>query len=193
MLKQLLLVISVLLLTASSAFATGPGEGRAGRAERRFLEGMIDHHQMALDMANDCLAKAASETVLTQCQVIIDAQTGEIEQMREWLRSWYNVEYTPVPMLSDDGMSGMNMGEAATDPAMAMGMMAGLNQLEGRDYEIAWLEAMIDHHDDAIHMAERILRHPAHEAVSQLATNIIRDQSNEIAGMEILLVELAGT
>jgi uncharacterized protein (DUF305 family) len=188
MFKKLLLIVPMLLLAASSVFATGPIEGRAGRAERRFLEGMIDHHQMALDMANDCLAKASSEAVLTQCQVIIDAQTGEIEQMREWLLAWYNVEYTPIPMWPFETMSGMDM--SASDPAMMMGMMAGLSQLEGVEYEIAWLEAMIDHHDDAIHMAERILRQPVHDEVTELATNIIRDQSNEIAAIETMLVEM---
>jgi len=38
-----------------------------------------------------------------------------------------------------------------------MGMMAGLHLLTGLDYEAAWLEAMIEHHDDAIHMSQRIL------------------------------------
>lgn len=207
--KKLWIVLSLamLLLTvvaAPVALADAPIEGRAGRAELRFLEGMIDHHQMALDMANDCLAKATSESVMTTCQNIIDAQTTEITTMQGWLLDWYNVEYTPhamadmMEMMGDDmgGMdhSGME-GMPATDPAMMMGMMAGLNRLEGVEYEIAWLEAMIDHHDDAIHMSERLLERipegEGHAELREMAQQIIDDQSAEIEAMELLITDLS--
>jgi len=202
--KKLWIVLIIVVLAVSSvvapvALADAPVEGRAGRAEMRFLEGMIDHHQMALDMANDCLAKATTEVIMTTCQNIIDAQTPEIETMQGWLLAWYNIEYTPMPMMDMDmGMGGMNhsgmAGMPATDPAMMMGMMAGLNRLEGVEYEIAFLESMIDHHDDAIHMSERILeRAPdgtAHTELREIAQQIIDDQTSEIDMMEILLIEL---
>lgn len=178
--------------------ADGPTEGRAGRAELRYMEGMIDHHQMAVDMANDCLAKATAEDLKTMCQSIIDAQTAEIAQMQAWLLSWYNVQYVPVPMMAeDDGMGGMDHSAmdhgsmAYTDPAMMMGMMAGLNRVEGVVYDIAWAESMIDHHDDALHMSERLLaRIPegeGHTDLRTLAETIIKDQSAEIETLENLI------
>jgi len=197
-----LLTLIFAVLAVPYISAEGPVEGRAGRAEMRFLEGMIDHHQMALDMANDCLAKASSESVLTLCQNIIDAQTAEIATMQGSLLDWYNVEYNPVAMseaMSDD-MAGMDHDEMdgmpATDPPMMMGMMAGLNRLEGVDYEIAFLESMIDHHDDAIHMSERILERAlegvGHTELREMSQQIIDDQSAEIEAMEVLIVELGG-
>ncbi len=78
---------------------------------------------------------------------------------------------------------------AFTDPSMMMGMMAGLSRLTGTDYEIAWLEAMIDHHDDAIHMAERLLPQVVHPELGELAQQIIDDQSAEIEAMEALISE----
>jgi len=218
MLKRSFLLSVLTLIFAVLGFsvvtADGPVEGRPGRAEMRFLEGMMDHHQMAVDMANDCLAKAATESVRTTCQNIIDAQTAEIATMQEWLMNWYGISYAPMPMadmmamMGGEGMEGMdhnmegmatadpNMPMSMTDPAMMMGMMAGLNQLEGVEYEIAWLESMIDHHDDAIHMAERILeRDPegtGHAELREMAQKIITDQTAEIEYMETLLTELAG-
>lgn len=254
-------VLAVVPLVSADA----PIEGRAGRAEVRFLEGMIDHHQMALDMAQDCLAKAQTETVAAKCQQIIDAQTAEIETMRGWLLEWYNIDYSPMPMADHMGMmdmmsmmgdmpmqdmmsmmEGMDMsnmtmqdmmnhmmemgmmggdhqmmsnmaptpeatesehdqhhpegtatpeaaehGQHHTDMPMMMGMMAGLNRLEGVEYEIAWLEAMIDHHDDAIHMSERILQHEVHPETAELAQQIINDQTAEIAEMEGMIGELS--
>jgi uncharacterized protein (DUF305 family) len=246
MMKKLWLSLGwmVLVLTALAVpavvFADAPVEGRAERAEVRFLEGMIDHHQMALDMANDCLTKATTESVTTLCQNIIDAQSAEIALMQGWLLDWYNIDYSPMSMDNMMGMSarpqmeqmsgmmgmemsdemraqmeqmsgmmdmmmpgmggmdhgGMNMeGMPSTDPAMMMGMMAGFNRLEGVDYEIAWLESMIDHHDDAIHMSQRLLdRVPAdtgHADLLTLAQQIIEDQSTEIEAMELLITDLS--
>jgi uncharacterized protein (DUF305 family) len=218
MLKRSLLIgiltMALAMLGFSIVRADGPVEGRPGRTELRFLEGMMDHHQMAVDMANDCLAKATTESVRTTCQNIIDAQTAEIATMREWLMSWYNVSYAPMPMadmiamMGDKGMEGMdhtmegmatadpNMAMPMTDMPMMMGMMAGLNQLEGVEYEIAWTEAMIDHHDDAIHMAERMLARDSegtgHAELREMAQKIITDQTAEIEHMETMLTELAG-
>lgn len=206
MLKRidLLRIVLALLvsLAASSVYADGPMTGRAGRAEVRFMEGMADHHQMALDMAGDCLMKATTDTVRTLCQNVIDAQTLEIELMRGWLLDWYGIDYTPMAMselmeLMGLGVdSGMDMGHGdhttnpATDMPLMMGMMSGLDRVKGLDYDIAWLEAMIDHHDDAVHMSERVLRYAEHEDLRALAQQIIDGQMAEIESMEVLLVEL---
>lgn len=192
--------LSMLLLIFGTVSADAPVEGRNGRAEVRFLEGMIDHHQMALDMAQDCLQKASSDAVVTLCHNVINAQSAEIETMRGWLRDWYRIDYTPMsmlggmtaeaPVMDHGGHGGHGAAETLfTDPAMTMGMMAGFNRLEGQDYEIAWLESMIDHHDDALHMAERILERAEHAELRTLAETIIADQTAEIELMEGLLSE----
>lgn len=206
--KTLIAFCMAALLLAVPAFASEPVEGRAGRAELRFLEGMIDHHQMALDMAGDCLVNGESADLLALCQAVIDAQSAEIAQMQAWLLAWYNVDYRPVSMMPsmeamadrESSMEGMDhsdhsMGDSAMtsegpfyDPPMMMGMMAGLNRLSGADYDIAWLESMIDHHDDALHMSERILRYDTiHAETRTLAEAIITAQTDEIALMETMI------
>ncbi|MEP7291099.1 MAG: DUF305 domain-containing protein [Chloroflexota bacterium] len=179
--------------------ADAPVEGRIGRAELRYMEGMIDHHQMAIDMALDCLARTdISDSLSEICQAVIDAQQPEIEQMEAWLLAWYNVDYAPMPMadmmgMMEDDMGGMDMsGMPSTDPAMMMGMFAGFNRLEGVNYEIAWFESMVDHHDDAIHMSERLLARNTegvgHAELRTLAEAIITAQTGEIDSYEELLL-----
>ena len=191
-------VVALLSILALPVLADAPVEGRIGRVELRFMEGMIDHHQMALDMAKDCLARTdVSEELRTECQSVIDSQQPEIEQMQAWLLAWYNVQYAPMAMedmmgMMGDGMAGMDMsGMPATDPAMMMGMFAGFNRLEGIEYEVAWLEAMIDHHNDAIHMSERLLERDvegvAHVELSEMAQNIIDAQTEETARYESMI------
>ena len=210
-----MLTLALTLTTAAPfVFADGPITGRAGRAEVRYLEGMIDHHQMALDMANDCLTKAETESIRTLCQNVIDAQSAEIDTMRGWLQDWYEIDYTPMPMMrmmemmQSTGMmmGGMMMGQGGMmggmdhdgmmgttpfDPPMMMGMMSGLSSVSGNDYEIGWLEAMIDHHDDAINMSQRVLQFAEHKELLSLAQQIIDDQTAEIESMEGLIAELS--
>ncbi len=200
---QILLLAVLVLAFSMIVQADDPTDGRIGRAELRFLQGMVDHHQMALDMANDCLKNASTDAVKALCQNVIDAQSTEIAMMQEWLLNWYNVQYEAVSMLAMEaemgatghGGHGGHGNTPHTDPPMMMGMMAGLNRLDGQDYDIAWLESMIDHHDDAIHMAERMLNRltdSGHAELRELAEQIIADQSAEQQAMEALISELAG-
>jgi uncharacterized protein (DUF305 family) len=197
-----LLTLMLVVIAAPAAMADAPVEGRIGRTEVRFMEGMIDHHQMAIDMALDCLAREdVSDTVRTECQAVIDSQQPEIEQMQAWLLTWYNVDYSPhamadmMEMMGGEGMEMPMEGMPATDPAMMMGMFAGFNRLEGDDYEAAWLEAMIDHHDDAIHMSNRLLERDAdsagHVELREIAQAIIDAQTEEIAHYEEMLVTMS--
>ena len=203
----LLVAILAVFLFGSSVAADDSVEGRAGRAEVRFLQGMIDHHQMALDMAQHCLERASTPVVVDLCQNVIDAQSAEISKMQGWLLEWYGITYTPMSMLEmmemmdmmpsigDMGHSthgGHGAAQEIKDPPMMMGMMAGLNRLEGHAYEVAWLEAMIDHHDDALHMSRRILRYAEHDDLRALAEDIISAQTKEIELMEQLIVEIGG-
>jgi len=204
MLKRIsvtLVLLVVFWLAVPIVMADGPITGRAGRAEVRYMEGMIDHHQMALDMAEDCLVKVETESFRAICQAVIDAQTPEIETLRGWLREWYGIEYAPMAMselmeLMDLALGvGMEMGHGdhttnpQTDMPLMMGMMSGFDRVEGAEYEVAWLESMIDHHDDALHMSERSLRYAEHEELRALAQQIIDDQTAEIEEYESMLAE----
>nr|MCU0466933.1 DUF305 domain-containing protein [Anaerolineae bacterium] len=83
--KQILGILALFLAVTVAAPVTtadAPTDGRVGRAELRYMEGMIDHHQMAIDMALDCLAREdISDALRAECQNILDAQQPEIEQM----------------------------------------------------------------------------------------------------------------
>ena len=56
--------------------------------DREFLEQMIPHHQMAVMMANMLKSGTQRSEMKKLAEDIITAQTDEINQMREWLKSW---------------------------------------------------------------------------------------------------------
>jgi uncharacterized protein (DUF305 family) len=63
-------------------------EGKSGDAlDKAFLEGMIPHHQGAIDMAK-YLEKSTRPELQELGRNIIAAQQAEIEQMQKWLIEW---------------------------------------------------------------------------------------------------------
>ena len=50
---------------------------------------MIVHHQGAVDMANQLLVSAKHDELKEFARGIIDAQSKEIQEMKDWEKSWY--------------------------------------------------------------------------------------------------------
>ena len=64
--------------------------GKAGdEFDKAFLSEMIMHHEGAVEMAEAALKSAKHEEIKTMANAIITAQTTEIQQMKDWQRSWY--------------------------------------------------------------------------------------------------------
>lgn len=61
--------------------------GHSSSPDRAFLEGMIPHHQDAVDMSKLCLQKAARAELKRFCQSVITVQSREIAQYRQWLQT----------------------------------------------------------------------------------------------------------
>lgn len=55
----------------------------------RFMDAMLAHHEGALTMAQDALAKSQRPEVKQLAQDIITSQQAEIDQMKEWRQTWY--------------------------------------------------------------------------------------------------------
>lgn len=55
----------------------------------RFLDAMIPHHEGALVMAKDAIAKSKRPEIQKLSQEILSSQQAEIDQMKQWRKSWY--------------------------------------------------------------------------------------------------------
>ncbi|WP_179076400.1 DUF305 domain-containing protein [Nostoc sp. C057] len=56
----------------------------------RFINAMIPHHESAITMAQDALSKSKRPEIKKLAQSIIDSQQTEINQMKQWRKTWYN-------------------------------------------------------------------------------------------------------
>lgn len=173
----LLVLIAALIITGLAAFvapvmADAPASN-SGTAnfETKFMTDMIDHHAMAVHMGEMCLEKAIHEELRMACEEIIATQTQEIELMQSWLSSWYGITYEPQ----------MNPS--------AMRQMEKMMAMSSEEFEIAFMEDMIRHHEGAIREAEKCLNRAYHQDLIDTCENIIETQSTEIAEMEAWLCE----
>lgn len=63
--------------------------GKSGdKFDKAFLEGMIEHHVGAVDMAKLASKNAKHQELKDMAKNIIDAQEVEIETMKDWQKDW---------------------------------------------------------------------------------------------------------
>ena len=55
----------------------------------RFINGMIPHHEGAVEMAKAALSKSKRPEIQKLAQAIITSQNTEIQEMQAWKQAWY--------------------------------------------------------------------------------------------------------
>jgi len=57
--------------------------------DRAFIDAMIRHHEQAVEAAEIVAAQTERDEVRALAEGIVEAQTREIEQLRDWRAEWY--------------------------------------------------------------------------------------------------------
>lgn len=165
----------IALLVPVSALATGPAPDRAqARYEVFFMQEMIDHHAMAVQMAVMCQDKAVHPELQALCANIRNAQTTEIMQMQAWLLQWYGIAYQPE----------MSSGQ--------MQQMQRLSTLAADQFELEFMKRMIRHHWKAVIKGSQCVDRAYHPELVSLCQNIVTTQTAEITLMRTWLCEWYG-
>ena len=148
-------------------------------ADVEFAQGMIAHHEQAIEMAEIALdpKAGASSEVLDLATRIKGAQDPEVELMTGWLTA----AGQPVTMTGD----GHDM--SSMDGMMTAEQMDSLSAMTGTEFDQMWLEMMIAHHEGAITQSETVKAEGSNADVLALADQIITAQQGEITEMKALL------
>lgn len=172
---------------ASGDRGTSPQTEAEGR-ELNFFTGMVPHHAQAVDMARICLQRSRDATLLRLCDDVVRDQSREIAEMQSWSLDWYGQEPSQV-------MSALHEEEAAHGSAgiVTDEDMRELDLSRGRDFDVAFVVRMIEHHRGAIVSARSLVSSAPHPQTRDLAQAIIRSQTREIAAMEQLRRAWAGS
>ena len=158
-----------------------PGMGHMGiMGDQHFITMMIPHHEDAIAMADLALTRAQHPEIKQLSENIKISQSQEIEQMRAWYKKWYG---TDVPKVDGNNMGGGMMHGG--NRGMMGNMRTDLAALsKAKNFDQAFIEEMIPHHQMAVMMSQHLLSNAVHPEMKQLAQAIIQAQTKEINDMQ---------
>jgi len=133
---------------------------------------MIPHHEQAVTIAAMAESQTQNAAILDIAKRIFEAQQPEIDQMKKLLTD----AGLPTLMDHDMGMNGM----------IPQSELDKLSQVQDAAFDKLFLAAMILHHEGAIKMTGSVLD-SSNPDIKQLAENITKIQTSEIAEMKALL------
>jgi uncharacterized protein (DUF305 family) len=153
----------------------------AGDFDELFINMMVPHHEGAVEMALIAQERSQRPEVQQMANEIIALQAGEIDQMRAWKQAWYGTSDTP----SMSEMPSMREMPGMGGAGHAMDMQAEVEALRNapEPFDLAFIDAMIEHHQSAIEAAELGLNQATRPEITAMAQAIIADQQREIDQM----------
>lgn len=171
---QLRCPVRICVALAFVGLSIGMGNGaepspqiNAARFEKMFLQSMPDHHNMAVQTSQICLAKTQRPELRALCQQIITSQQREIGIMQGWLNNWYELQKTPQ-------LSGEQRD-----------MIERMRTMSVPDFEKRYLLMMIQHHWQAVSQSGQCVEraHDLHRDLEGLCEGIVEAQVDEIRKM----------
>lgn len=141
--------------------------------EVKFMQYMIAHHQMAVDMAKMGQNRTQRAEMQKLFGEVVSAQEREIKEMSVWLASWHNAK--PIPATDHNAVPGM---------MPMMKDMEKLTPLKGVDFDREFIRQMIDHHQMAVNMSGLLPDKTKRPELLKLGQDVVRTQTAEIEQMK---------
>jgi len=163
-----LAMVAALVLALGALAACGGEDTEANGTDRAFAEMMIPHHQGAVEMAEIALERSQRPELRELSEQIIASQKAEIAQFEEALGG------------DLEGVESESMGMSME--MMGMGMDNGMLR-SARQFDLAFIDMMIPHHEGAVVMSDVELERGDNPEMQKLAREITAAQEREIAQM----------
>ena len=185
-----LLAIALCVFTGVS-IGSRLGIPRDDSAEAGFARDMATHHAQAVDMSFIVRDKSSDHDLRTLASDIIVTQSTQRGVFMGWLQQWGLLQASARPRMA--WMPGHVHGVPPTDGVVLMHGMASeaelrsLEDANGADAEIRFLQLMIRHHEGGIIMARALLERSDRRELVQMAKSIDEGQLAEIAQMKSML------
>jgi uncharacterized protein (DUF305 family) len=150
-----------------------------------FMQGMIGHHQQALEMTALLNQNSQSDEMKLLAKRIEVSQIDEINLKKDWLTARRET-------LPDEHAH--HAGDHALMPGMlTQAEMKALAAAKGQEFDRLFLQGMIKHHQGALTMVQQLFRTPGAGQDGEIfafASDVDADQSMEIDRMAAMLAAL---
>ncbi len=157
---------------------------RFSPADVAFMQGMIVHHQQAVEMAQLVADRTNNEAILKTADRIEAGQKDEMDFMRTWLED-RNLEVA---------MQGMGHAHHTMKGMASPEQMRELAESNGTAFDRLFLQLMVEHHRGAVKMVDDLhgTSGSAYDPVMYEFTNdVVTDQEAEIDRMNATLATLS--
>lgn len=166
------IVASLALVAISSVTTASCGVAGPTSAERDFVAAMKPHHALGIEL----ISLAAPRADDVRLRRLVFEMSGyhhtEMNHLDHWMSDWQVAPATAYP---------------GRIPPEHMARLAGLS---GAEFDVAWLRAMIDHHEGALTIANRVIAAEPRPDIADMARTTVEVQSGEIASMRTLIDDL---
>jgi uncharacterized protein (DUF305 family) len=161
-----------------------------------YLEHMIPHHQVAIDMSYLLIPTIHDDIILHLCRDIIRKQKYEIWEMDMMKKNISASVFDDEEFTEDKNKTKLDL----YNPILSKAKEGECNPLffKPNDHSKhmkhmkitikSYLEHMIPHHQVAVDMSRRLLLHTNHSYLMSFCRNLIIDQQREIYYMNNLLI-----
>lgn len=169
----------------TAAEATDLSKVQFRPADVEFMQGMIGHHQQALEMVALLPPRTSREDMKLLGKRIEVSQLDEIQMMQDWLRA--RGQTLPDPHAHHQHGATLMPGMLTQEE------MAALEAAKGVEFDRLFLQGMIKHHGGALLMVRDLFASPGAGQdgdIFQFASDVESDQQMEIDRMLLLLREL---
>ncbi len=186
----------------TEATTAGTAAQRPTDADIKFMQGMIMHHNQAVEMVALMPGRTKNAQLLELGQRISISQTDEMKFMKRWLT------YRDKPITEMGDMAGMNhmdmshmdmshMDMSHMDMPLMSGMLSpqqmdALKKATGVKFDQLFLSGMIQHHTGALTMVNELFETPGAAQDAQLfdfTADIGVTQQGEIDAMRNMLAK----
>lgn len=171
----------------------------------QYIDMMIAHHQMGIDMAKMAQNKASQAELKAFAMKITDDQQKDTDQLQKWRDEWYagkpKSNHMNMPGMSGASKPKMDMEKSKSDHANMPGMsgmkmpqmdMSKLEAASGNEFDLMFIDMMVPHHQMAIDMSKDALKKAEHAQLKTFARTTIDKQQKEKAQLSKWRAALGG-
>ncbi len=130
--------------------------------EMTYLQTVIRSHAGAIAWSQLAETKASHAELQQFARHIISDETGMNRQFAAWLSTWYSIRANQTPTTADTQI------------------LNSLQDLSGRDFEIAYMRAMLNHLSEAVTLSQAVAQKAPHPQLKTTASNMAKAHSNQV-------------
>jgi uncharacterized protein (DUF305 family) len=177
------------------AATAGEAPKTPSKADVDFMQGMIMHHNQAVEMTELLKTRTTDPAMLELGKKIDVSQTDEMRWMKQWLTDrGFPISADPMAGMDMKGMDmkGMDMSMPMMPGMLTPAQMDALRKASGPKFDHLFLTGMMQHHGGALLMVKDLFANPGAGQDPQLfdfASDVDNTQQAEIDIMRHMLKE----